>query len=256
MFDQNGDIKLSFVVKAVVGVIAGLFLLGVFFDSYTTVKSGSVGVVTTLGRVSGEFQPGFHWKIPLIQHVTAMDVQVQKDQTEETAATNDLQNVTSTVALNYHLDHDQVDNVFVNLSANYADNVIAPALSETVKSVTAQYTAAELLTKRADVTNAIEIAMIKKLQTRGIIVDQFSIVNFAFSPQFTQAIEGKQAAQQDAEKAQFTLQQAQLNAQANQVQTAALTDSILEQQAIAKWNGVLPGTVAGQGSIFNIPLNK
>jgi len=239
----------------IAGAVGAVVLMTLLFDSFTTIQSGYVGVVQTLGKVSGEFQPGFHWKLPLLQAVTPMNVQVQKDQTAETAATNDLQDVTSTVALNYHLDHSQVDNVFVNLSPEYADRIISPALSEAVKNVTAKYTAAELLTRRPEVTDGIEKIMINKLQPRGILVDQFSIVDFKFSDQFTQAIEGKQAAQQDAEKAQFTLQQAQLNAQANQAQQAALTDQILEQQAIAKWDGHLPQFV-GQGSIFNIPLNK
>ncbi len=236
-----------------VGFIVFLVLL---FGSFVTIPSGFVGVVTTFGKVTGELQPGFSFKWPLVQHVAKMNVQVQKDQTDQTAATNDLQDVTTTVAVNYHLDHSQVDNVFVNLSAQYADRVISPTISEAVKSVTARYTASELLTKRAEVAKGIQDILLTKLQPRGILVDQFSIVNFKFSPQFTQAIEGKQAAQQDAERAQFTLQQAQLNAQANQAQQAALTDQILEQQAIAKWNGIMPTTVAGSSSIFSIPVGK
>lgn len=244
-------------VKAGVFSTIGVVLaLSIIFGSFVVVKSGYVGVVTTAGKVTSEMQPGLHFKWPFVQGVTQMNVQVQKDQTDQTAATNDLQDVTTTVAVNYHLDHAQVDNVFVNLTAKYQDNVVAPTISEAVKAVTANYTASELLTKRSEVSQDIDQLLIKRLQPRGILVDQFSIVNFAFSAQFTQAIEGKQAAQQDAEKAQFTLQQAQLNAQANQVQTAALTDSILEQQAIAKWNGVMPTTVAGSGTVFSIPVGK
>jgi regulator of protease activity HflC (stomatin/prohibitin superfamily) len=239
------------------GFLAVLLLLLVItlFNTALTVSSGFVGVVTTFGKVTGEMQPGFHWKLPYVESVTMMNVQVQKDQTDESAATNDLQTVTSTVALNYHLDHNQVDNVFVNLSPDYADRVISPSISEAVKSVSAKYTASELLTKRPEVAASIQDLLIARLQRRGILVDQFSIVDFKFGSQFSQAIEAKQAAQQDAERAQFNLQKAQLDAQANQVQTSALTDAILEQQAIAKWNGVLPQFV-GQGSVFNIPLNK
>lgn len=237
-------------------ILLGIFLLVGFFNSYLTVPSGYVGVETTFNKVTGELQPGFAWKWPFVQKVTMMNTQVQLYSSPETAATNDLQDVTSTVALNYHLDHAQVDNVFVNLTADYGNRVIVPLVSEAVKSVTAQYTAAELLTKRPEVTSKISQIMLTKLQPRGILVDNLNITNFAFSPQFTQAIEAKQAAQQNAEKAQFDLQKAQLDAQANQVQQAALTDQILEQQAIAKWNGVLPGTVAGNSTIFGIPLGK
>lgn len=235
--------------------IMGLFLIMVLFSSIVSVNSGTVGVITTFGKVTGEFQPGVHLKIPFIQSTNGIDVQIQKEQVDAEAATNDLQNVTSTVALNYHLDHGRVSDVFVNLTAKYKDNIISPVLQESVKSVTSQYTAADLLQKRAEVTTKIQTELVNKLEPRGILIDQFSIVNFAFSPEYTKAIEAKQVAQQNAEGAKYTLQQAQLTAQANQAQTAALTESILEQQAISKWNGVLPLYV-GQGSIFNIPLSK
>jgi regulator of protease activity HflC (stomatin/prohibitin superfamily) len=183
-----------------------------------------------------------------------MDVQVQKEAQDASAATKDLQTVTTSIALNYHLDHAQVSNVFVNLSADYANRVIDPTIQETVKSVTAQYNAEDLLANRQTIADQMNKALIDKFQSRGIVVDQLSITNFAFSPQFTQAVEAKQAAQQDAQRANFNLQKAQLDAQANQVQQAALTDQILEQQAIAKWNGVLPTTVASGSTVFNIPI--
>jgi regulator of protease activity HflC (stomatin/prohibitin superfamily) len=233
-----------------------IILLILVFGSFATVNSGYVGVVTTFGKVTSEMQPGVHLKWPIVQSVTAMNVQVQKDQTDETAATNDLQDVTTTVALNYHLNHAQVDNIFVNLTAQYQDNFISPIVSEAVKSATAKYTAEQLLTERPAVTTAIENDLVAKLQPHGIVVDQFSVVNFAFSQQFTSAIEAKQAAQQQAEQAQFTLQKAQLDAQANQVQDAALTPAILEQQAISKWDGKMPTTVSGSASIFSIPVGQ
>jgi regulator of protease activity HflC (stomatin/prohibitin superfamily) len=240
------------------GALAVVVLFGLitFFSSYVVVKSGYVGVVTTLGKVTGEMQPGFSWKTPFVQHVTQMNVQVQKDQTEASAASKDLQTVSTTIALNYHLDHAQVSNVYVNLSADYADRIVSPAVQETLKAVTATFNAEQLLTERAEVSNQVNLLLIQKLQPRGVLVDQVSIVNFRFGSEFAAAIESKQVAQQDAQKAQYTLQQAQLNAQANQAQQAALTDQILEQQAIARWNGVMPTTLTSGASLFNIPVGK
>jgi regulator of protease activity HflC (stomatin/prohibitin superfamily) len=243
------------VIKVIAGIIGIIILVSAFFGSFVIVPSGSIGVVTTLGKVTGEIQPGFQWKVPFFQSVVVMNVQIQKEQSEAGAATHDLQSVNSTVALNYHLDHAQVSNVFVNLSADYADRIISPTVQEAVKVVTARYDASDLLAKRAQVADDITKLLIDKLQPRGIIVDQVSIVHFEFSAAFNQSIEQKQVAQQDAQRAQYELQSAQLKAQANQVQQAALTPEILEQQAIAKWNGTLP-TYLGQGSVFNIPLNK
>lgn len=243
------------VVKAALAIVGIIVLVSAFFSSFVIVQSGYVGVVTTLGKVTGEMQPGFQWKIAFVQSVVKMNVQIQKVQADAGAATHDLQSVNSTVALNYHLDHSQVSNVFVNLSADYSDRIISPTVQESVKVVTARYDASDLLAKRAQVADDITKLLIDKLQPRGIIVDQVSIVHFQFSDAFNQSIEQKQVAQQQAEQAQYELQTAQLKAQANQVQQAALTPEILEQQAIAKWNGTLPLYV-GQGSVFNIPLNK
>jgi prohibitin 2 len=242
-------------IRVIAGIIGIIVLVSAFFGSFVIVPSGFVGVVTTLGKVTGEIQPGFQWKIPFIQSVVVMNVQIQKEQSDAGAATHDLQSVNSTVALNYHLDHAQVSNVFVNLSADYRDRIISPTVQEAVKVVTARYDASDLLAKRAQVADDITKLLIDKLQPRGIIVDQVSIVHFEFSDAFNQSIEQKQVAQQDAQRAQYELQSAQLKAQANQVQQAALTPEILEQQAIAKWNGTLP-TYLGQGSVFNIPLSK
>jgi regulator of protease activity HflC (stomatin/prohibitin superfamily) len=241
--------------KIIVRSVVALFLLITFFDSFVVISSGNVGVVTQLGKVNREAQPGLSFKIPFFESVQSMDVQVQKEQIDATAGTNDLQNVTATVALNYHLDHSRVSDIFVNLSSDYTGRIIDPSLQESIKAVTAQYNASELLTKRSEVATKTQALIQSKLQPRGILIDQFSVVNFKFSDQYSQAIEAKQVAQQDAEKAQYNLQQAELNAKANAAQQAALTPEILEQQAIAKWDGHLP-TYLGQGSVFNIPLNK
>lgn len=253
MKPQNVTSKTVIIIVA--GVIGVIVLVSAFFGSFVIVPSGYVGVVTTFGKVTSEIQPGFQWKLPFVQSVVQMNVQIQKEQSDAGAATHDLQSVNSTVALNYHLDHAQVSNVYVNLSADYSDRIISPTVQEAVKVVTARYDASDLLAKRAQVADDITKLLIDKLQPRGIIVDQVSIVHFQFSDAFNQSIEQKQVAQQQAEQAQYDLQTANLKAQANQVQQAALTPDILEQQAIAKWDGKLP-TYLGQGSVFNIPLNK
>jgi regulator of protease activity HflC (stomatin/prohibitin superfamily) len=183
-----------------------------------------------------------------------MNTQVQNDSSNESAATNDLQNVSTDVVLNYHLQSKDVDSVYVSLTAAYQANYIEPVVSEATKSVTAKYTASELLTERAQVTSDIQQVLVAKLEPKGIEVDNLSLTNFTFSPEFTAAVESKNAAQQAAEQAQYNLQKAQLDAQANQVQDAALSPAILEQQAIAKWDGHMPNAVSGGSSIFSIPL--
>ena len=130
-----------------------------------------------------------------------------------------------------------------------------PAIQEAVKANTAQFNADQEIDQRPVVEAAIFKDLQSKLAPWGITADSVSILDFGFSQQYNDSIEKKVVAQQQAQQAQYDLQTAQLKAQANQVQTAALTDAILEQQAISKWDGHMPQVVSGgTGNIFGINL--
>lgn len=177
----------------------------------------------------------------------------QDEHQDATAATHDLQSVTTTIALNYHLTPKTAQIVFKQVGTNYREVTIDPIIQEAIKSVTAKYNAEELIGNRAAVEIALRDHLVNKLEDRGITVDNVSIVNFKFSQAFDNAIEQKQVSQQNAQKAQYDLQTAQLKAQAQDVQAKTLTPEYLQLQAIEKWNGNLP-TYLGSGTVFNIPL--
>lgn len=255
----------------VLGVIGFLVLLTLGF-SVGTVPAGYVGVHTRFSAVTGKtYNPGIYFVAPFVDNVTNMDVQVQKDQTDATAASNDLQQVTATVAVNYHVEPNDASNIFQSIGADYANRVISPAIQEAVKSVTANYNAEELITKRETIRENIKDLLTSKLQAYGIQTDSLNIVNFAFSDQFNQAVEAKVTAQQDALAAQNKLQQVQFeaqqtvakakaDAQAIQIEAEAITQqggvAYVQLQAVQKWNGVLP-TYTGGGALpfLNIKTN-
>lgn len=241
----------------IIGTIIALVVL-FFIFCFRVVGVGQVGIITQFGNVTRTTGSGVVIKAPWpIQHLVKMNVKTQKEQQDASAASKDLQTVTASIALNYHLTADTARKVYVQVGKNYKDVVIDPVLQESIKAVTAQYNAEELISKRPLVESALQDKLSAKLTSRGITVDNVSIVNFNFSKAFDESIEAKQVAQQNAQKAQYELQTAELNAQANTVQGAALTDQVLQQQAIAKWNGVLPTTIAGgANSILGIPLTK
>lgn len=240
---------------AVGAIVLALILWGL--TGIVIVPAGNVGVVTQFGKVTGrEMGPGFNLKAPFpIQRSDVFSTQIQKEQTDAEAASTDLQNVTTTVAVNYHLDRNKVSDIYQNIGDDYKVRVIDPAIQETVKSTVAKFNAAELISNRQSVKDSVDSTLADRIKPYGIVIDAVSIVNFNFSGDFNKAIEEKQVAQQQAEQAQYNLQKAQLDAQAQESQKASLTDQILEQQAIAKWNGVMPQYV-GSGSVFNIPLTK
>ncbi len=251
--------------------VFGLFIIIVLFSSFGTVSAGNIGVRTRFSKVTGSVQPGLYIQVPFIDSVTAMDVQTQKDQTDASAASNDLQNVTATVAVNYHVEPQDATTIFSNIGTNYADRVIAPAIAESVKAVSAKYTAEQLITERETVRQEIITLLTTKLQTYGVQTDSLNIVNFAFSDQFNQAIEAKVTAQQNALAAQNKLQQVQFEAeqtvasakaqaQAIQIQAQAINSQggadYVQLQAIKAWDGHLPTQMIPGSTVPFINLSK
>lgn len=239
----------------IAGTIAAVAFLFLIF-CFRIVPVGQVGIVTRLGQVNREVPSGVLIKAPWpIEHLTKMDVRTQKEQQDADAATHDLQSVSTTIAVNYHLTPLTARKVYQDVGTDYKIRVIDPIIQETVKSVTAQYDAADLIAKRPEVEAKLNKQFVDKLTDRGITVDNVSIVNFGFSKEFDASVEQKQVSQQNAQKAQYDLQTAELRAKAQDVQAKTLTPEYLQLQAIEKWNGVLPQTVAGGSNnpILSIP---
>jgi len=240
-----------------IGVI-GLIVLLLVFGSFTIVSAGHVGVVTRFGAVNRVVDPGIILKIPLVESVNQMETRTQKEQVDAAAASKDLQEVKSTIALNYHLDGAKAVVVYQNIGTEYVDRVIAPAMQEAFKATAAQFTAEELIGKREAVKQAAYSRLKERLARYNIIVDDFNIVNFDFSQDFNSAIEQKQVAQQNLERAKIeantaiTQAQGQANAQKVLRDNGSLTPEYLEYVAIQKWDGKMPNATNGVPFI-NIP---
>lgn len=239
-------------------VIFGVVILGGLF---VQIGPGQRGVLMTFGAVQqGVLAPGLHLKIPLAQSVAKMDVRVQKAQATESAFSLDLQQVSTNVATNWHILPSDAEWVYQHIGSesNLVDRVIKPAISNAVKAVTAKYNAEELVAHRDEIRQLIETNIGVALRSYRVVVDSVNIVNFEFSPQYAQAIERKQVAQQRAQQAQYELDrakvsaqqkivEAQAQAQAQKLLQATLTPELIQQQAVAKWNGQLPEVVGGKG---------
>ncbi len=235
-------------------VIVFIALIGLF-STFRAVDTGKIGVVTQYGRVTGrELDEGLSVVLPYgLNNVSIYDIKVQKEISNTQAATKDLQDVTAEVVLNYHLNRGEVSKIHQTVGETYKDRVITPALSETFKSASAKYNASELITERATLKKDVYDQLRDRLGKYGIVVDDVSITNFKFSDSFANAIEEKQVAQQNAERAKFNLEAAQTDAQAQAAQSATLSDNYLRKLAIDKWDGKMPSTVAGDGTVFSIP---
>jgi len=252
-------IKTDIIVKIILAVIV-VFVITPAVGVWGIVGAGNVGVVTRLGAVNRVVTPGFVLKIPLIEYIHSMETRTQKEQADASSASKDLQEVKATIALNYHLRGEKAVEVYQNIGTDYKIRVIDPAMQEAFKATTAKFTAEELIGKREAVKQEALNELKDRLNSYNVIVDNFNIINFDFSTEFNQAIEQKQVAQQNLERAKLEAQtaktQAEGQAQAQKAlkDTGSLSTEYLEFLALQKWNGILP-TVTGNGVPFiNIPI--
>lgn len=245
------------------GLILGALVLILMLNPFVIVNAGQRGVLLQFGSVSGVLDPGFHLRLPIVQTVAMTDVKIQKEQVEVDAASKDLQTIHATVALNYNVDPKSVGDLFQEVGEDYRNRIIDPAIQESVKAITAKFTAEELITKRASVKDEIKLSLGQRLLTNNIIVDDFSIVNFDFSEEFNRAIEAKQTAVQQALKAENDLrrieieakqvvERAKAEAESIRIQAEALKQNqdLVKLKAVEKWNGQLPQYMLGNSVPF------
>ena len=228
-------------IRIVVPVIIGIIIISIIaISSVRIVDAGNRGILLHFGAVdtSMSLDEGLHFVVPFRDNVVQMEVRTQKIVESATSASKDLQDVSTQVALNYHINPDNAQIVYRQLGYDYANRVIVPAIQESVKQVTARFNAEELITNRETVKNQIEEQVRARLAPYNIVVDALSITEFAFSQQFTTAVEAKVEAQQRALQAQNELRRIQIEAQQNEAQ------AIGEQKAnIARAEGIKQSNV-------------
>lgn len=253
----NGDIQPR-IGRIISTIIVSLLVLIFFFGSFTFVGAGQVGVVTRFSAVNRVATPGLVIKLPLIESVHSMNTRIQKDQVAAQAASKDLQTVSSTIAVNYHLNGEKAVTVFQNIGENYQDTVVSPAIQESFKATTAKFTAEQLINQRESIRAGVQELLTEKLSPYHIVVDNFNIVNFDFSPEFNAAIEAKQVASQQVETAKQKLAQAevdaktavakaqgQADAQKALKDSGSLSPEYLQFLALQSWDGKLPLYTSG-----------
>lgn len=251
------------VKKTGIGLIIVIVVLILLFGGLRTIKSGQVGIRVRFGKVvSTQMDEGVNFKIPFIEKIVKMNIQVQKTEIETESSSKDLQVVNMKLAVNYKVDGKKATNLYKNVGTKYEDVILQPAIQESIKAVTSKYTAEELITKRNEVSIESMKELDNKVKKYGIIIDNFNITNFNFSDEYNKAIEEKQVAEQKVLTAKQELEKAKVDAekkivqaeaekQANDLKQVSLTDNIIKEKFIEKWNGELPKATTGN-SIYNL----
>lgn len=267
-------------IKIAAAVITVIIIIVVLAESITIVEAGHRGVVLYLGavenRVLGE---GVHFIIPFVERVDQMEVRTQKFQAEATAASKDLQEVQTVIALNYRIDPTEANSIYQVLGINYADRVISPTIQESVKASVAKFNAEELITRRETAKGVIADAIRSTLANQSIQSQNVFITDFQFSQAFATQIEQKVVAFQKFLTEQNNLRaievvanqtvaqaegQARANIERATGEAAAITTiteelrqspEYLQWQAITKWNGQMPYALGSSGvPFFELPF--
>ena len=270
--------------KIVVGVIIALIVLGVVITaSVKIVEAGTRGVLLHWSAVDLTQPPlneGLHFVTPFADDVINIEVRTLKYERSTTSASKDLQTVRTTVTVNYHPEREMVHYLYKDLGLDYENRVIQPAIEETVKQVTANYNAEELITKRPQVKADIQDEITKRLNEFNLATEVISITDFEFSLLFAQAIESKVEAEQKALKAENDLTRIQVEAQQAEAHAVGTANANIAEaegeaeairiinQALAEnpnylewlktqaWDGKLPLVVGEGGTPFiQIPVS-
>src|ERR1051326_3378642 len=269
-------------LKILAGIVTLIIIILIMSESVVIVQAGHRGVVLYVGavenRVLGE---GVHFIVPFAEQVIQLEVRTLKFQADASAASNDLQEVATVIALNHHIDPSKANTVYQQLGADYTSRIIAPTIQESVKASVAKFNAEELITKRETAKAVIAQAIRNTLSARNILVETVFITDFKFSESFASQIEQKVVAFQKFLTEQNNLRAVQVVANQTVVQAQAqarsnvaraegesqaikvITEQLrqspqyLQWQSINRWNGQMPYSLGSGGfPFFQLPLQQ
>lgn len=257
--------------KLAIGAAFVFFTIGFLTQSFTVVTAGHSGVQVTLGTVNPvPLTEGIHFVNP-ISSVKDVDVRLQRGELKNSSAsTKDLQVVHTDIVVNYRLNANQTAHIYKDFGLDLDSKLLAPAMNEAFKAVTAHFNSEELITKRDIVSAEIKQELQEKVGKYGIDINEISLVNFGFSPEYQKSIEAKVIATQEKLKAEQDLQRIQVEAKSRIAQAEGEAKAIsiqaqaiqsnggaqyVQLQAIDRWDGKLPYYM-GSGAVPFVNIGK
>ncbi|KAF2104430.1 putative prohibitin-1 [Rhizodiscina lignyota] len=211
--------------------------ISLFQASIYDVKGGTRAVI--FDRLAGVkeqvINEGTHFLVPWLQRAIVYDVRTKARNISTTTGSKDLQMVSLTLRVLHRPEVQQLPKIYQNLGQDYDERVLPSIGNEVLKAIVAQFDAAELITQREAVSNRIRTDLLKRAQEFNIALEDVSITHMTFGKEFTRAVEDKQIAQQEAERARFIVEKAEQERQANVIRAegeAEAADTI--SKAVAK----------------------
>lgn len=208
MNNPNGPVQSMGKMAA---VLAGVGLTGYsIYSSLFSVDGGHRAVMFNriLGVKDTVYREGIHVRVPWFDHPTIFDIRTRPKVIRSPTGTKDLQMVDITLRVLYRPNEVALPKIFSQLGTNYDERVLPSIVNEVLKSVVARFNANQLITKREEVSNLIRGYLTERAMRFNIIVDDVSITHLNFSQDYTSAVEAKQVAQQEAERAKYVVDRA------------------------------------------------
>ena len=242
--------KHSFPFGAVFGIfITLLIVLSFGLGCFSIIDTGERGVVLRLGEYKYVMNEGFNIKVPLIDKVIRMTVRDTSYNSKLEVSSRDMQTIVVESALIYALNPNKLGDIYKAYGLQYENTVIKPTLAEVTNAIVAAYPIEEFVEKRAEISQKISDAFVRKTEDTGIVVKSLLITNHDFSDEYNKAIEAKKVAEQGALKAKYELEKSRLDAEAQTLKQKSLNDLVIREKAIDKWDGHLPQYYSGNGNL-------
>lgn len=218
----------NIIILGVIAFVVGFIVLSTLSGFFMIVGAGEEGVVFDIGSgvVQRSYGEGIHFLLPIINHGIRYDIKIQREDETASAASKDLQIVTAQIAINFHPRPGLIYKLHQDIGPDYRIRVIEPAIQESIKATTAQFTAEELITKRESVKHIIREEIDDRLKDRYIVVDDVQIIDLDFSEDFNRAIEAKVTADQVALKAEMDLKRIKVEAEQRVTQATAEAEAV------------------------------
>jgi prohibitin 2 len=254
-------------VKLIVSGISALVALILILGSFYVISPGERGIVVTLGKVPASFSSeGIGFKTPMISDVVRVSIRQQTQELQATAFSSDLQQINVRLKILYRVPEASVISIYQQYAGSPFDSLIAPRVQEALKEVTA-LESAEGIARKRELVKAKTLELAKHKVGSMLYIEDIVIENIALSQDLENAIEAKMVQEQEAEKAKFTQQKAEIEAQtaviraegeakAISVRGAAIraNPGLIDLMIAEKWDGRTPLVVDSAKGGANILL--